>query len=241
MCWSEPVSIGMTAIGVAAVAVTIHRGRPTVIPLTIGYFTAMEALQVVGYAVVDVCGAPLNQLVAFLSVLHIIFQPFFINAFAMELVEPRPSPRVRIAAYGVCALSAAVMLTQLYPFDWAGSCRPGGTLCGPEVCTVSGEWHIGWTFPFNGLANWIGELAPGLPSAFPTYVLAAFVAPIFYGAWRFVLFHALLGPGLASLLTDDPNELPAIWCLLSIGIVLLSLNPWLWRRVARPSPTTKEI
>lgn len=235
MCWGFSVSVAMVGAGAVAMAVTIAQGRPTAIPVTIGYFTVMEALQALGYPVVDRCGSPLNQSVAFLSVLHIIFQPFFINAFAMELVPEPVRLRVRTAVYGACVLSAVAMLMQLYPFDWAGVCRPGSVLCGPALCTISGEWHIGWEVPFNGLAVPL-EQALGLPAPFPTYVLAAFVVPLLYGAWRFVIFHALVGPILAILLTDNPNEMPAIWCLFSIGILLVSLSPWLWRRFsAKPA------
>jgi len=61
-------------------------------------------------------------------------------------------------------------------------------------------------------------------AGFPTYVIAAFLLPLLYGAWRFVLFHALAGPVLAFALTENPNEAPAIWCLFSIGIVLIGSN-----------------
>jgi hypothetical protein len=50
-----------------------------------------------------------------------------------------------------------------------------------------------------------------------------------YGAWRFVLFHALIGPLLARQLTSDANETPAIWCLFSVGILLIVLAPPLRR------------
>lgn len=221
----------MAGAGTVATAATARRSLA--IPVTIGYFTLMEALQAAGYLVVDQCGNALNQSVALLSFLHIVFQPFFINAFAMELVPEPVRARARVAVYSVCAASAAVMLLQLYPFTWAGVCRPGSTLCGPALCTVSGEWHIGWEVPFSGLLATI-ERFLGFHATFPTfptYALAAFVVPIFYGAWRFVVFHALIGPILASLLTDNPNEMPAIWCLFSIGIVVASLNPWLWRKL----------
>jgi hypothetical protein len=222
----------MVGVGAVATAVTVAKGRPTAIPVTIAYFTVMEALQAAGYLVVNQCGNPLNQSIAFLSMIHIVFQPFFINAFAMELVPEPVRLKVRTAVYIACSISAAVMLVQLYPFDWAGVCLPGSSLCGPALCTISGEWHIGWEIPFNGLMNPV-EQTLGIPTAFPTYLLAAFIVPLFYGAWRFAIFHALIGPILASLLTDDPNEMPAIWCLFSIGIVLLSLNPWLWRHFER--------
>lgn len=230
MCWGLAASAGMAGLGAVAVAITMRRGRPPAVPLTLAYFSFMETLQAVGYLVVDQCANPLNQTIAFLSFLHIVFQPFFINAFAMALMPQPVQADVRGTVYAICAACAVVMLVQLYPFDWAGACRPGGALCGPSLCTVSGEWHIGWEVPYNGFMlpfeRFVGTEAP-----FPTYALAAFIVPICYGAWRFAVFHALLGPGFAMLLTDDPREMPAIWCLFSVGIVLLSLNPWLWRRL----------
>ena len=191
----------------------------------------MEALQVAGYAVVDQCAAPANQAITILSLLHIIFQPFFINAFAMELCRTPIRPSLKILAYGACGLSACLMLLQLYPFEWAGACQPGSSLCGAPLCTTSGEWHIAWQAPFNGFMDFSGW-SVGLPMAFPSYLVAAFFVPILYGAWRFVVFHAAIGPVLASVLTDNPNEMPAIWCFFSIGIVVLSLSPWLWRTLS---------
>lgn len=181
---------------------------------------------------VDQCGLPANQAVTYLSFIHIVFQPFFINAFAMELIPGTLRLRVRSVVYGFCGLSTAIMLLQLYPFDWAGVCRPGSALCGPALCTVSGNWHIGWEVPFNGLGS-IFERSLGIPASFPSYIITAFLLPVLYGAWRFALFHLLVGPILANLLTDNPNEWPAIWCLFSIGIVILSLNPWIYRRFQR--------
>ena len=134
----------MVGAGSVAAAVTVRRGRPAAIPVTIAYFTLMEALQAAGYLVVDQCANAVNQTIAILSIIHIIFQPFFINAFAMELVPDLVRKRARVAVFAVCGGSAVVMLLQLYPFDWAGACRPGSTLCGPMLCTVSGNWHIGW-------------------------------------------------------------------------------------------------
>lgn len=230
MCWGLAASAGMAGLGAVAAGITRHQGRPSAVPLTLAYFSVMEALQAVGYLVVDECGNSLNQTITFFSFLHIVFQPFFINAFAMALMPKPVHANVRATVYAICAACAGVMLVQLYPFDWVGACRPGGALCGPSLCTVSGEWHIGWEVPYNGFMIPL-ERFMGIHAPFPTYVLAAFIVPILYGAWRFAVFHAVLGPGFAMLLTNDPREMPAIWCLFSVGIVLLSLNPWLWRRL----------
>lgn len=53
---------------------------------------------------------------------------------------------------------------------------------------------------------------------FPNYLLVGFIVLVLYGSWRFTLYHILLGPILACVLTNNINEIPAVWCLLSIGL-----------------------
>lgn len=235
MCWTMGVSATMVALGGAATAVTIKRGDAPAIPVTLGYFTAMEALQVAGYAVINDCTSSVNQTVTILSVLHIVFQPLVINAFAMELVSKPVSLRMKTIVFTLCALSSVLMLLQLYPFDWAGSCAPGSNLCAEQLCTVSGDWHQAWDVPFNGLMVPV-EAAIGTNWGFPSYILVTFLLPLIYGSWRLVVFHALAGPIAAGLLTTNPNEVPAIWCLFSIAIVFIALFPPIRRRFTTPLP-----
>ncbi len=234
MCWGAAASVTMVAIGAAATAITVSRGMPRAIPAALGYFSVMELLQASGYAVVGQCGTPANETITFFSMLHIIFQPFFINAFALELVPLPVKSRTQVAVYIACAISAAIMLLQLYPFAWAGSCRIGGSLCGSTLCTVPGEWHIAWNVPYNGLLLPLEDTV-GIHFGFPTYMIVVFLLPFVYGAWRFVIFHALAGPILASLLTGNPNEIPAVWCLFSIGLLLIGLSPVIRGKVENDS------
>lgn len=229
MCWNPVVTGAMVGLGAVATLVASRRENSPVIPVTLGYFTLMEALQFAGYMVLDQCGLAANQIVALLSVLHIVFQPFFINAFAMQLVPRHVAQRVQVFVFSVCGLSSAIMLLQLYPFQWAGACHPGSALCGPTLCTVAGNWHLAWDVPYNGMLNIFDQLT-GLGWGFPTYMVAAFAVPLLYGAWRFVIFHAVFGPILAMILTQNPNEVPAVWCLLAIGIAIISLSPGIRQR-----------
>lgn len=229
MCWSMTASVGMAAAGTAATAITIYRKEPAAISIALGYFTIMEALQAAGYLVINDCGGKSNQAITLLSFLHIVFQPFLVNAFAMELVPYPVRLHVRRTAFALCGLSAGVMLLQLMPIQALGACRPGDVLCGLRLCLTSGEWHIAWNIPYNGLMVPIDKLL-GTHIAFPTYLLTVFVLPVVYGAWRFSLTHLLLGPIFAGYLTDRPNEWPAVWCLFSIGILVISLSPWIRRR-----------
>ncbi len=223
MCWGIEVTAGFTVAGVAGAVLTARRGDPVAVPLTLLFFAAMEGLQLAGYMVIDQCGTPANRTVTALSLLHIALQPVVINAFMLAWLAPGLGGGVRRWVMGLAMLASALILVQMF-WPGLGRCEIGQPLCGDVLCTISGEWHLGWTMPYgdilSGPDRWLGT-----NFGFPTYVLAVFVMPIFYGAWRFALFHALVGPVAANLLTSNPNEAPAIWCLVSILIVVVALVP----------------
>lgn len=226
MCFTPTVTAGMIVVGGAAAVITLRRGDPAAIWGTLAYFTGMEALQAAGYAVVDQCGTGTNASVTALSYLHIAFQPVAINLFAMAIAPAPVSDAMRRRVLWLSLLASALLLLRLAPIPALGTCAPGDVLCGVDWCLRSGEWHIAWEVPLNDLPGTLG-----IPGDFWPYMLAVFVLPLFYGAWRFVLFHAVVGPALAWALTDDPNEMPAIWCLFSIGIILIALSPAIRHRV----------
>lgn len=225
MCWSEPVSLAMVGIGTVATAITWRRGGPRAIPVTLAWFTLMEGLQYSGYQVLDACESPANRAVTMASYAHIALQPLFINAFGMALAGATVTPRLRALVYALSGLAAVLLFARLLPLGGALPCTPGEVLCGPDWCTITGTWHLGWQVPyFDTWAPVLGAWLNGLVQ-FPAYVLAVFVLPLAYGAWRWAVFHATFGPFLATLLTDNPNEMPAVWCLFSIGLVLIALIP----------------
>ena len=234
MCWGLGITVGMAVAGVAATAVTLARRDPPAIPFTMAYLTLMQGNQLGGYRVIDQCGTPANEMATYFAMLHIAFQPLVINAFAMALVPP--GRRISLAVFVLAGIASLVILLQLYPFAWAGSCTAGANLCAERLCTVSGDWHLAWDVPYNGLMNGI-DARLGLFSGFPTYMAAVFVLPLLYGAWRFAVFHLLVGPVLAGLLTSNPNEVPAIWRLsaIAIAIATVALAPP-FRRALQPAP-----
>jgi len=96
-----------------------------------------------------------------------------------------------------------------------------GSLCSERLCSVSGSWHIAWELPLNLIDYWnFGFFQiTGL-----SYVLAAFFLPILYGSWRFTLYHILMGPTIAYLLTESMHEQAAVWCLISIALLLIVIK-----------------
>ena len=219
MCWSGEASAILATIGIATTIHAAYKKEPIALWITLGYFSSMELLQAFTYLVIDQCTLPANQIATLLGYLHISFQPFFINAICMHFMPDATRIKIQPFVYTVCFFSTIVMIIQLYPFDWVEACGVAGPLCSEHLCSVSGNWHIAWDVPINGMGNeflWIPFVG-----GFPTYAMTAFILPLLYGAWRGTLYHIICGPFLAFLLTNNVNERPAVWCLLSIGILLL--------------------
>jgi hypothetical protein len=245
MCWSGEASTVLAAIGLGSTAYAAYKKEPPAIWICLGYFSLMEALQAYTYTVINQCSLPANQVATLLGYLHIAFQPFFANAIALHFINEKVRKKIQGSVYVLCFIVSIIMIFQIYPFDWAGTCIPGRPLCGPMLCSLSGNWHIAWSVPTNDL-NVVTDI-----SGFFTYkarmnmfayTLVVFVLPILYGSWRFTFYHLLMGPLLASALTSNNNEWPAVWCLLSIGLLLLVVKTpirqimyvkhwWLWRCV----------
>ncbi|MDX1922660.1 MAG: DUF5765 domain-containing protein [Alphaproteobacteria bacterium] len=221
MCWSGEASAVLASIGIGSTIYAAIKKEPRVLWITLGYFSLMELLQAFTYSVIDKCALPSNQVATLLGYLHIAFQPFFINAMAMHFIPKDVSEKVAPWVYTLCFASTIFMLIQLYPFAWAGHCTPGHTLCGPELCSISGNWHIAWEVPTNGLGEWFAH--PPIRS-FPTFFVVAFLLPMIYGSWKLNIYHAVMGPGLAFLSTNNLNERPAVWCLLSIAFLLIVIK-----------------
>jgi hypothetical protein len=53
-----------------------------------------------------------------------------------------------------------------------------------------------------------------------SYFLIVFILPVFYGNWRLPLYHFFFGPLLAYMTTTNRDEMPAIWCLFSIALLI---------------------
>lgn len=222
MCWSGEASTVLASIGIAGTAYAVYKKEPTPLWIALGYFSLMEALQAYTYTVINQCSLPANQIATLLGYLHIAFQPFFANAVALHFIDQRVSKKIAAPVYFLCFAAAIITLIQVYPFDWAGVCNPKRPLCGPQLCSVSGNWHIAWEVPTNGIGNYFVDSGiPFLADGYLGYTLTVFLLPVLCGSWRVTTYHALMGPMLAGLLTNNINEWPAVWCLLSIGLLLI--------------------
>lgn len=228
MCWSLEASAALAVCGTAMTTYAAYTKKPKELWIPLGYFTAMEGLQAFQYVVVDLCGLPLNEVLTMAAYIHVAFQPFFINMIAMHFIPPKVRAKIAPCVYGLCGIAAASILLQAYPFAWAGSCLEGMVMCGSPLCTTSGDWHLAWNVPYNGLTNFMVGIIPYM--SIPGYTLVGMVLPFIYGSWKLNLYLILVGPVVAWQLTTNINEAVAIWCIFSIGIVMLVVDERLLRK-----------
>lgn len=215
MCWNGWASTGIAVTGLTSAYLLKKKGQPKEIYLPPAYFVLMEGLQAVTYLVVNQCGNSYNAMLTNLAMVHIAFQPVFINMLGMEFIDVDVKKRIQKSVYAICGIAALFCLVRLIPaYDLLGRCQPGTPMCShTEICAYRGEWHIGWHVLLNGFNE-----------RWRWYIVAAFALPVVYGSWKWTLYHYFVGPFLASLSTTDVSERPAVWCLLSTCIIALLVN-----------------
>ncbi len=226
MCWSGEASAVLAVAGIASTVYFYRKGESGVLCAALMYFSLMELLQAYTYTVIDQCLDPRNQIATFLGYMHIAFQPFFVNAVAMHFIPEDLRRRIAPAVYTLCAAAAVIFMMRIYPFDWVVYCYERSytmtffasakftmPFCGEQICSTSGDWHIAWAIPANGNVFMNN-----------VYGYAAFALPLLYGSWKMVSYHFVSGPLLAYMTTNDMNEWAAVWCLYSIGLLLLMIK-----------------
>jgi len=228
MCWSGQASLAVATLGVSGALWARSRGSRPARWSTVLYFTAMELLQAATYVVIDQCNLPSNQWLTRLSYAHIAIQPFFINLLAMSFVPIEKARKLRPWVFSICATGALAMLSKLYvpSPEWACDATVF-PLCGTNTCSFKGDWHIAWRLYLNAI-----------DSSFLCYFIPAFFLPLFYGSWRWTLYHLFVGPVPAFFMTSNKDEMPAIWCLTSIGFLLAlhygPLEHWMEKPLRTP-------
>jgi len=171
----------------------------------------MEALQAFTYLVINDCSSSLNQVLTFLGYLHICFQPFFLHMVSMYFIPEQVRSKITKFVFLGFSLTSFLLLLLLYPFCWASACDiQREPLCSSILCSVSGNWHIAWELPLNGL-----------PWSIIIYFIGCFLVPLVYGSWKLTLSHFFFGPTMAYILSSNKNEWPAVWCLMSIALICI--------------------
>ena len=223
MCWSGEASAVLATVGISATVYIAKKDESKELWMPLGYFALMELLQAVTYVFIDQCSSPWNQALTYLGYVHISLQPFFANMVGMYFIPKELKQKIQTPVYVICGAAAVIILAKLIPGASLGTCSAGVEgYCGSIACSTSGLWHIAWQLPLNGLMSGAQSYLFGFEyglHAF-TYIIVAFIMPVLYGSWRFVLLHVVMGPVISHWTTNDPNEFIAVWCLYSIALCI---------------------
>ena len=245
MCWSGPASAGMATLGFSGAIWAKWRGEGWMRWGTLAYFSSMEMLQAFTYSVIGICaiagasGGRWNEILTYLSYIHICIQPIFTNLFGLSFSQKgdRLKKWLKIAM-PISLISVLLMLSRMYFHGAFGHCDINDTpLCGPDVCSYHGEWHIAWRLSLNAMDEWNFF---GYKITWLVYNLPVFALPLFYGGWRWSLYHFIFGIFTARMLTSNKDEFAAIWCLSSIAFLIAVHIPFIHAWMETPLRKTNE-
>jgi hypothetical protein len=210
MCFSENMSLAIGIFG--GLSSVYFYNKNIYASIGIGYFAIMEILQYFQYKVIDQCENKYNKLLTNIGYLHICFQSLFFNIWLFAFIK---KPNV-IFLY-MSFFAGLLLASRLFFVTDDELCDTNNEpLCGKQTCSISGEKHIAWNVRLR---------APGKYWFTPSIGLSFFMwtIPVLMTLELKPIIAMLLTlPYIASLLTNNIHERPAIWCFTGIGQMLLA-------------------
>lgn len=246
MCWSGEASASLAVLGFTAAAFEFKKMKTFKQTLNdkyafrgifIFYIAMIELLQALTYA--SIGSAKLMAMYAFIAYLHACFQPLGMSLYYLSFI-----PKVRRDAWlkyvlALSLITIGLMLSRLVinpslPGCFAKACVPMtnpldalnplaylslSPCCSPHVFnSYMGQWHIAWSWALNDCAFF-----------FLSYQFMFWLLPLCYGCYRIVIVFFIFGPLLSLSLSNQLNEIAAIWCLIAIALVCSVKVPFLER------------
>merc|ERR1719238_2543223 len=113
MCFNQPMSFVMAAIGLV-MSLILHKGdaHPRISAGMFFFFT-MEFLQGIQYWYIDDCDDPTNKILTALGFLHISFQPFFTHFMCSALAITKVEKAKYRVVLGLCIIGGLWLLLRV--------------------------------------------------------------------------------------------------------------------------------
>lgn len=191
------------------------------------FFAFMEGIQFIEYLVIDQCGNIINIVWTQLGYYHICFQPLFSN-IAFSALDSKNTLRERDVnwkyIFYFCTVAGVLMALRMI--------IPGLTdqrnqfmricteqiegFCGPKTCSMTGNYHLKWTFKLLKPSY----VFPSIASHF----MNMFVTPVLMGQTLGSVVLFLSGPAIAAFFKATSGEQASIWCFFSIMEVCVTVT-----------------
>ena len=210
MCFSENMSLAIGIVG--GLSSMYFYNKNIYASIGIGYFAIMEILQYFQYKVINQCDNKYNKLLTNIGYLHICFQSLFFNIWLFAFIK---KPNV-IFLY-MSFFAGLLLATRLFFVSDDELCDTNNEpLCGKQTCSFSGEKHIAWNMRLRAPGKY--WFTPSIGLSFFMWTIPALMTL----ELKPILAMLLTFPYIASLLTNNIHEQPAIWCFTGIGQMLLA-------------------
>jgi hypothetical protein len=217
MCFNASVSWATAALGIATFIFAKFKGKQACYYVAPAYFGLMEIIQGLMYFELQHSSERSVIFLVYLAYLHVCFQPLVFNYWLGIFILPEKRQiydfSLKLSFVGGLLLFSRIFVTDITPL-----CSSFEALCNATPKIYYGFHHIAWALPLT---------APGWSYITPSIALHMFlffVPGFLFGLYRFMLLMIIMGPFLSSLISVDSNEQPAIWCV--IGLWLLALTVW---------------
>lgn len=234
MCFNKEFTLGFTLFSVCVgTYIILGKGmwnsmeswRRVRIAACFYFFAFMEGIQFIDYLVIDNCGSIVNIIWTQLGYYHICFQPLFSN-IAFSALDPKNLNRQRETnwhyIFYLCLVTGTLMaLRMIIPgiTDTRNQFMKVCTehiegFCGPKTCSMTGNYHIKWSFKLLKPSY----IFPSIASHF----MNMFVTPILMGQAIGSVVLFLSGPFIAAFFNASSGEKASIWCFFSIAEVCVT-------------------
>lgn len=225
MCFSLQASGFMFLLGVIS-SVWGYYKLNWKISVSIGYFTIMQIIHILGYLTIDKCDNIYNQLASRLNYIHICFQSFFIilgHYGIMEYtknIDRDSKTRVIYALYITFTLGIFLLfrlVDNLFNGQRLSNKKTSSCIWCGDTCSFKGEKHINFQLPLLKTNYYI-------PSIFAHFI-GFFIIPLFINKLVAILTIILAITTFvpAYFLNIKNSEAGTIWCFYSITQILLIL------------------
>lgn len=234
MCFNKEFTLAFTLLSIAiGTYIVLGKGfwakmetwRRQRVSWCFFYFAFMEGLQFFQYLVIDKCDQFINVFWTQLGWYHICFQPLFSN-FAFSALDPSNSKGQRDVTwkliFWLCAVTGTLMSFRMIIPTFSDARNEFMILCteqmegvcGPKTCSMTGLYHIRWTFKMLKPTY----IMPGLSAHF----MNMFVTPFLMGQRLGTIVLFISGPLIACFFDVADGEQASIWCFFSIMETILT-------------------
>lgn len=215
MCFNPLITWSTAGLGLATCLIAKKRKKPAALYFAPAYFGFMEVLQGLMYTQLGKPASLFSNLLVYIAYTHVCFQPLVFNHWLGSFIAPDKA-HIHRFVLKLCAVGGLFMLYRVHATT--PLCPPYEALCSSTPKVYYGFHHITWSLPL---------LAPGwkyiTPSIF-THMFLFFIPGALLGLYRMTVIFFLLGPVVSAYITPNVSEQPAIWCV--IGLWLLALTVW---------------